>query len=116
MAFSLLGIFAVLLEASRPYLPLILVIAALEIVLVALIYRRRNRGWSLGRAPALLAGMFVSVLVFILAPWITSASFSDLVGLLDWLSLLGGAIGAGLLAALLIWPLTTLLFGQGHHS
>lgn len=112
MAFSLFGIFSVLLEAIRPFLPLVLVIVALEIVFIGLVFRGGQREWSRGRGAALLGGLVFAGIVFFLAPWFTSARFGDLSGLLDWLSLLGGAIGAGLLAALLLWPLTTLAFGQ----
>lgn len=113
MAFSLLGIFAVLLEATRPYLPLILIIVMLDLIVIALIFKNHRRAWPHGRAPALLGGLTIAVFTFFLAPWFTSARFGDLSGLLDWLSLLAGSIGAGLLAALLLWPLTTLAFGRG---
>lgn len=116
MAFSLIGIFSVLLEAVRPYLLLILLVLALEAVFIVLVLRGHGRAWSMGRGPAVLGGMAFAVVAFFLAPWFTSASFGDFSGLLDWLSLIGGSIGAGVLAALLMWPLTTLLFGSRRPS
>jgi hypothetical protein len=112
MAFSLFGIFAVLLETIRPYLLLILIIVAIDLLVTAMVFWRGGRSWTVGRAPALLGGLAVGVLTFFLAPRLTSARFSDLSGLLDWLSLIGGAVGAALVAALLLWPLATLLFGH----
>lgn len=112
MAFSLFGIFAVVLEFLRPLLPLIIALLAADIVITGWLWASRRRSWQRGRHAALLLGGLVAVLAFFLAPWLTSASFSDFSGLLDWGAVLAGSVAAGLLAALLSWPLTTLVFGS----
>ncbi len=116
MAFSIFGIFAVLLEVIRPWLPLIVIVLAINVAVTAWLLASRGRSWTSGGRPALLGGAVIGVLAFFLAPWITSARFSDLSGLLDWLSILGGSIAAALVAAVLLWPLTTALFGKTSHS
>ncbi len=116
MAFSIAGILAVLLEVIRPWLPLIIIVLAIDVAITAWLLASRGRSWSNGRRPALLGGAIIGVLAFFLAPLITSARFSDLSGLLDWMSILGGSIAAALVAAVLLWPLTTALFGKTVHS
>lgn len=116
MAFSIVGILAVLLEVIRPWLPLIVIALAINIAVTAWLLASGSRSWSTGRRPALLGGAMIGVMAFFLAPWITSARFSDLSGLLDWLSILGGSIAAALIAAVLLWPLTTALFGKAAHA
>ncbi len=111
MAFSFFGILAVLLETIRPWLGLIVTVLAVDIVLTAWLWASR-RSWSSARRPALLAGALVGVVTFFLAPWLTSARFSDLSGLLDWLSIVGGSVAVALLVAILLWPLMTALFGK----
>ena len=112
MAFSLFGILAVILEAIRPFLWLIAAVVVLELLVVFRLLGRRGHAWRKSLRPALLLGGLVMVLAIFIGPWLTSAGFADLVGLLDWLSLLGGSVAAGLLAALLFWPVLTLAAGR----
>ena len=104
MAFSPFGILAVLLELVRPILPLILIaLASIAVCLIAAV-RQQTLGHRKALRLSLLGGALVSILALLLGPWITQASFADLTGLLDWLSLIGGAIALGVLAALLLLP------------
>ncbi|TVQ41997.1 MAG: hypothetical protein EA370_00720 [Wenzhouxiangella sp.] len=111
MAFSFFGILAVLLETIRPWLPLIIAVLVIDLALTVWLWARGGRSWSSGRRPALFAGAVIGVAAFFLAPWLTSARFSDLSGLLDWMAVFGGSVGVAVLAAVLLWPLMTILFG-----
>ena len=112
MAFSPFGLAAVLLELLRPFLWLILALALAEATALFLLWRRGNNAWKSGLQPAIFLGALVMVIAVFAGPWLTSAGFSDLVGLLDWFALLAGSLAAGLLAALLFWPLVTLAKGR----
>ncbi|MGY6630857.1 MAG: DUF5368 family protein [Wenzhouxiangella sp.] len=112
MAFSLFGILAVILEAIRPFLWLIAVIVVIELLVLFRVLGRGGHAWRKTFRPALLLGGIVMVAAVFIGPWLTSAGFADLVGLLDWLSLLGGSIAAGVAAALLSWPVLTLAAGR----
>ncbi|MGY6587224.1 MAG: DUF5368 family protein [Wenzhouxiangella sp.] len=112
MAFSLFGILAVILEAIRPFLWLIAAVVVIELLVLFRLLGRRGHAWRKALRPALLLGGVVMVVAVFIGPWLTSAGFADLVGLLDWLSLIGGSIAAGLVAALLFWPVLTLVAGR----
>lgn len=109
MAFSPLGIMAVLLELVRPLLPLImLVLAAVAVCLIAAL-RKHSLGHSKALRLSLLGGAAATIAAVLLGPAITQATFADLTGILDWLSLIGGAIGVGVLATLLLIPPISVL-------
>jgi len=113
MAFSIFGIFAVLLEFIRPFLPLILAVFAIDLVLLAVALRNNGlpAAWRALRS-ALPVGVvaFMAGLVFV--PWITGANHGNLAGLIDWLSLIGASVGVGVLALFLVWPPVALLRGK----
>ncbi len=117
MAFSFTGILAVLLEFIRPWLGLIVVILVAEVIVLALlVWRNRHRGpivWRRGFPPACLVGFLAGLAAVLVGPWLTTATFSDLSGLLDYASLIGGAVAAGLVAAALSWPPAVLLRNLG---
>ena len=104
MAFSPLGIIAVLLELVRPCLPLIvMVLVAVTVCLIAAL-RKHSLGHRKALRLSLLGGATAAIAAVLLGPTITQATFADLTGILDWLSLIGGAIGVGVLATLLLIP------------
>lgn len=113
MAFSLSGIFAILLELIRPlWLWLALLVAAEMLVLGALLVRRRRGGapgWRRARPAALLMGVVGVGAGCVFALWWTQAGFDDLAGWLDFLSLIGVGLGVGIALAILAWPVLALL-------
>jgi hypothetical protein len=102
MAFSPLGIIAVLLELIRPLLPLILIVLAGVVVCLIAALRRHQLAHAKALRLSLLSGGVVALAALLLGPWITQASFADLTGVLDWLSLIGGALAVGVLATILL--------------
>ncbi len=110
MAFSIFGIFAVLLEFIRPFLPVFVAVIIIELVLLAVAMRKSGLSSTLG---ALKSTMPIGVIGFIagllFAPWLTGASHGNLAGILDWLSLVGASAGLGVVAMLLVWPPLALL-------
>lgn len=105
MAFSIFGIFAVLLEFIRPFLPLIVAIVIIELVLLVVALRRSG---FLNSLRALQSALPIGVIGFVIGifaiPWMTGAERSNLAGVIDWLSLFGASFGLGLLTLLLVWP------------
>lgn len=109
MGFSLLEISAVLLEIIRPLLPLLIV---LLIVYPILLVMALKRGTLISRGAIRLAALFggiAAALTLFIAPAVTQSSFANLSGALDYLSLVGGALGVGVLVALLTWPPSAFL-------
>lgn len=107
MAFSLMGIIAVALEVFRGAIPLLLVIAAIDLVLLGLFFAKKGgRTVNLGLPvkASVGVGVVVAVLAFISLPTLTNSSFGMLAGALDYLSLIGASIGFGVLFGLLALP------------
>ncbi len=110
MAFSIFGIFAVLLEFIRPLLPLILAVVIIDLVLLLLALRNNGLAGTLAALkPVLPVGLVVFMLGLLFGPWLTGAGHGNLAGILDWLSLFGAAVGLGVLALLVVWPPVALL-------
>ena len=104
MAFSIVGILSVLLEVIRPLLPILIILLLIDAALLILALKRGTLLTSGAIRLAALFGGIAAVLTFFIAPAFTSSSFANLSGALDYLSLVGGALGMGVLVALLTWP------------
>ncbi|RLK50450.1 hypothetical protein DFR31_0348 [Alkalispirillum mobile] len=114
MAFSLMGIISVVLEVFRGAIPLLLVIAAIDLVLLGLFFAKKGgRTVRLGLPvkASIGVGVVVAVLAFISLPSLTNSSFAMLSGALDYLSLIGSSIGFGVLFGLLVLPPLLLFLG-----
>ncbi len=109
MAFSIIGIFSVLLELIRPLLPLLIALVVIDAILLVLALKRGTLVTSGAIRLAVLFGGLAAVITFFIAPAFTSSSFANLSGALDYLSLIGGALGVGVLVALLTWPPSAFL-------
>lgn len=113
MAFSLMGILAVLVEVFRPVLPFLAVVLVADAALLALVVRRRERmQFSASRRAAVMVGLITLVLSLLVLPMLTGASHASLSGALDWLALVGAAVGVAVAVALLAWPLLQLALGS----
>lgn len=109
MAFSIVGILSVLLEVIRPLLPILVILLLIDAALLILAVRRGTLVTPVPIRLAVLFGGIAAVLTFFIAPAFTSSSFANLSGALDYLSLVGGALGVGALVALLTWPPVALV-------
>lgn len=100
----------IVFEVVAPLWPLIAGVAAVWLVLLA--WQRRR----LGQVPgALLAGVVAVVTIagVLLLPTLTRSSITEMGYWVDWANLLALAIGGGVMAALLAWPL--LAWRAGAH-
>ena len=109
MAFSIVGILSVLLEVLRPLLPFMIALLIIDAILLMVALKRGTLVKSGAIRLAALFGGTAAVITFFIAPAFTSSSFANLSGALDYLSLVGGALGVGLLVALLTWPPSAFL-------
>jgi hypothetical protein len=109
MAFSITGILSVLFEVIRPLLPLLLAVVIVDGIFLMLALRRGTLVTSGAIRLAAMAGAVAAVVTVFIAPALTNSSFANLSGALDYLSLLGGALGVGVLIAFLTWPPAALL-------
>ena len=113
MAFSIMGILAVLLEVFRPVLPLLALVLVIDAALLALVIRRREHmQFAAARRAALVVAAIAFVFSLVALPMLTGASHGSLSGALDWLALFGASIGVAIAAALLAWPLLQLALGS----
>lgn len=113
MAFSLLGILAVVLEVIRPLLPLLLGLLVVEVFLLAGVVRgRRAMQFQSARRMALAVFAAAFVIALLAVPPFTGAGFGSMSGALDWLALTGAAFGIGLAVALASWAPLQLLLGR----
>ena len=111
MAFSILGILAVLLEIVRPIMGLLLTLIVIDLVLLALAWRETSRArWREAILAALASGLVLAGLAFITLPTLTGASFADLAGWLDYLALTGLSLGFGAALAAFSYPGWQLLY------
>ncbi len=109
MAFSIAGILSVLLEVMRPLLPVLIAILIIDAILLVIALKRGTLMTSGAVRLPIVLGILVAVATFFIAPAFTNSSFANLSGALDYLSLIGGALGVGLLVALLTWPPSAFL-------
>ena len=109
MAFSIAGILSVLLEVLRPLLPFFIALLIIDAILLIVALKRGTLMTSGAIRLAVLLGAIGAVVAFFIGPVFTQASFASLTGALDWLSLIGGSLGVGLLVALLTWPPSAIL-------
>lgn len=106
MSFSLIGIFAVILEVVRPYLGLIGLLAIIELGLVILAFRKGNKQQcSLNLKRAIGVGIVAFVVLLLIVPMLTGARHSNLASVIDYLALFGVSLGGAIAVALVIWPL-----------
>lgn len=111
MAFSLMGIIAVLLEFLRPFLLPLAALLLVELVLLGVLVTQRH-ALRLRPAARLSAGVGVAsgaLLALMLPAW-TGAGLGQLNGVLDYASLIAAGVGLGVAVACLLYPPLQLLF------
>ena len=109
MAFSLIGIFSVLLEAFRPLVPFLIAWAVIDLGLMAYLMRQNKFAHQRARRLAMWAGLVVMIAAFLYGPAWTQASFGNFIALIDWILLAAMAFGVGALVFVLTLPVTSLL-------
>ncbi|TVQ72861.1 MAG: hypothetical protein EA372_06625 [Chromatiaceae bacterium] len=116
MAFSFVGILAVVLEFFRGWFWLLIPLIVLDLVLLGLFFKRtsgRLRRFSLPFKASIGFGVFTFVMALITLPGITRSSWEMLAGAVDYLSLIGASIGFGVLFAVLAFPVMLHMLGIG---
>ncbi len=93
-------------EIARLIWPTIAIVAA---VWLALLWVARGRMGRPALTPALFTGAVVAVLGVLTIPSLTHSSLSEAAYWVDWVSLIGLALGFGALAAVLVFPMIGLL-------
>lgn len=109
MAFSLIGILSVLLEAFRPLVPFLIAWVVIDMALLAYTMNKNQFAHQRARRVALMVGMLAMILAFIFGPTLTQASFANFIALIDWVLLAAMAFGVGVAAFVLTLPVTSLL-------
>ncbi|MBK1674158.1 hypothetical protein CKO35_12760 [Ectothiorhodospira shaposhnikovii] len=113
MAFSILGLLAVVLEFFRGWLWFIGLFLLLDFALT-FYFLKRSAGcktcWVLPAYVTVGFGVFIFVLAMITLPTITKSSWAALSGI-DYLALIGASIGFGTLFAILAFPFMLNLLG-----
>ncbi|HEY7906319.1 MAG TPA: hypothetical protein VIC53_05280 [Wenzhouxiangella sp.] len=109
MAFSIVGIFAVLLETFRPFVPLLVAWVVIDAVLIAYTAPRGQFAHKTARRMAVFIGVACMVIAFLSGPALTQATFSDFISAIDWVLLGAMAFGVGVTTFALTLPITSLL-------
>ncbi len=109
MAFSIVGIFAVLLETFRPLVPLLVAWVVVDAALIAYTLRRGTFAHQSARRLAVWIGAALMLIAFLSGPALTQATFSDFISAIDWVLLAAMAFGVGVAGFVLTLPMTSLL-------
>lgn len=109
MAFSIVGIAAVLLETFRALLPLLIVWAVIDAILIVYTARRGQFAHAKARRFAFWLGAVFMFVAFISGPALTQSSFTDFISTIDWVLLGAMSLGVGVFGFLFSLPLTSLL-------
>lgn len=110
MEFSILGIFAVVLELLRPVLlPLALVIFADLVLFVWVLARRDQLRLSPAVRVSAITGVAGGIGAALYFPIWTGASVAQLSSLIDVLAVTGAGIGMAIAVALLVYPPVQLM-------
>jgi len=109
MAFSVLGILSVLLEFFRPWLWIIGVVIAVDLVLYLLVLFNRGGTQRAALRPAALLGLVVGGAAAVFAPLWTQAEFGHLNPVLDYAAVAGIGLGAAIVATIIVFPVIRLM-------
>lgn len=109
MAFSLVGILAVLLETFRPLIPFLIALVVVD--MIAAIYGLTKGAFAHPKARrlALVVGVVAMVAAFISGPALTQSQFGDFIRAIDWVLLAAMSFGVGVAGFILSLPLTSLV-------
>lgn len=110
MAFDLIGLIAVGMEFLGWLLWPLLALVLADLGLVAYLLSRR-RPLAVGAAVRIVVpvGIVVAIAVAAALPAWTGAGFGQLTSLLDYLVIVGGGLGVGVVTGLLLYPPIQLL-------
>ncbi|MCG5548664.1 hypothetical protein [Halorhodospira halochloris] len=109
---SPLEVLALGLEYVRPVLGALITVISIDVALLLLALLGFGGGFrNAGKAikSSLMLGGVVGVIALVLAVPATGAGFNDLLGWIDYATLLGAGIGFGLAAAVISYPPIQLL-------
>lgn len=113
MAFSLLGIFSVVLELFRPILPILTLIVLLDLLLfIGVILRRRSLRVRSGIRVATGIGVVAGLAAALLMPAWTQAALGQLTSIVDYIAVIGAGIGVGIAIGLLSYPPIQLMLRE----
>lgn len=109
---TLSSILTILMYALAPYIWLIIATLALLLAIHLFAYLR---GYQVTKHRCLLAtgaAALIGLSAVFWVPWLTSSEFSHINTLFDWVAAIGSALGAFVVAYLLIHPLSYLFSAQ----
>ncbi len=109
MAFSIVGILAVLLEAFRPLIPLIVAVVVADIALLAYTVSKGQFAHAKARRLSLWAGAAFMVGAFLVGPSLTQVTFGSFLSITDWVMLGAMSVGVGIAGFVLTLPMTSLI-------
>ncbi|SFM62252.1 hypothetical protein SAMN05421721_11534 [Ectothiorhodospira mobilis] len=116
MAFSITGILFVMLEFFRGMLWFLIPLILLDLILLGWYFKRisgrRNKA-GLAFKTSIGFGVFAFVITLILLPGSTHATWGDLIGWIDYFSLILVSLGMGAAGAVAIFPVMLHLVGIG---
>ena len=109
MAFSFIGILAVLLETFRPMIPFLGALIVVDVIATIYGVQKGMFAHAKARRLALGAGVVLMGLAFISGPALTQATFGDFISMIDWILLAAMSFGVGVAGFILTLPLASLI-------
>ena len=109
MAFSIVGILAVLLEAFRPLIPLLVAIVVVDLMLLAYTVKKHQFAHAKARRLSVWAGVAFMAIAFLIGPSLTQVTFGSFLSITDWVMLAAMSFGVGVAGFFLTLPMTSLL-------
>lgn len=98
----------ILWELALDAWPLIAAALIAWVVLVVAAARRPGADWAGAARVAVLVGVALAALAFVLVPGWTRSSLGELKYWVDWANLVGIALAVGAVGAAVVWPLGAL--------
>ena len=109
MAFSIVGILAVLLEAFRPLIPLFIALIVVDLALLAYTVSKGQFAHAKARRFSLWAGVAFMVVAFLVGPSLTQVTFGSFLSITDWVMLSAMSFGVGVAGFIVTLPITSLI-------
>jgi hypothetical protein len=98
----------ILYEVAWNYMPFVLSVIVLFAILLTYAIQHQA-AWRRGIKGGIVGGIVITVLTFLMFPYLTKSSLSNLGYWIDYVFLLQIAVGFGLVFGLgFVWPLTAL--------
>jgi len=99
----------IVFETLRPVLLLLVLLGLAWLALLVVVARSPGAQWRRTVPAVLVFGVLVAIVIMVMGPTWSTSSLAELNYWVDWAFLGSSALGAGVVTAVLVWPVLAWL-------